>query len=692
MITAAGSPVTGLTFSNFSVTLIKGGITVNITSLYTIAEQQYGVYRIALDSSVTGTADIDYVLIVRDLTGLALTDAVEFTLYNESIDTVKADVDSTTSVLSAKLDVVTSYTDEVEPLLKNSSYGLSALQTLVNSLSTQLATARSAIEGDISSSSNSQTVLLNQIISNQSSGSGSILTQIALVASKCDIVLSYTDEVEPLLKNTTYGLSALKTELDSILTKVLLTAQETDLVSHMSTTSTNFTNLSAQVTTAVNDVLINTNLLNIIVSYVNTLNPLLTNATYGLSALKAELDTILTNASLNTTSINSNVTSQTNITSTKVDALSTTLGTDYSNLTSQIGLIPTNPLKANDALALNLAKLDTTVSSIAVSAAQQVWSFGARYLSGTSGVNQIDVSGIDAGFLVGQDAHINVALLDSTAVAVTGRTYPGSLGVGFWRGGASTTPTGVTVQETAAGVYRTTIPGALINTPAIDYLLVVSDTSSVGTTQRVEFTAFQLTGIAGPRTVTVIANDSNTLLPIPDTQIYVKDPTNSMIINKGLTDVSGRYTTGLTDGTYKVILRKSFVDFVVPQNLTVSGDTTAVYLGAAFTPVSPTSPTTCVVYGWITDLGGTAVRNATIIAKDPSNASYSGVYKLGKTSKQTTTDSNGYWNLQLIKNSQLIPAGVPYQVEISYPGFSYKASVVIPDTSSVEFSTVAQTI
>lgn len=689
MVNSSGAPITGLTQSQILLTLVKSGITQTIIGLYSISEQQNGVYRILFDASISSTPDTDYILIAEDGTLRALTDAVEFTLYNESIDTVKADIDSSTAGLTNQLNIIESYTDEVEPLLKNATYGLSALKTLLDSLSTQLSNTQTTIVGDINSTSSSQTTLLNSIISNQSSNQSSLLAQFVSVLNQLSIIASYTDTVEPLLNNATYGLSALKTELDSILSNLAVdfSTLNASLSSTSGVTNTKVDNVSAKVDTSILDILVNTNLLNTIVSYVNTIQPTLDNATYGLAALKTELDNILTNDSLNTTSINSNIISYTGVTNTKVDLVNTNLLNDFNALTSQVGSIPTNPLLTTDSRVNNLSKLDTTSSSIPLATAQQVWSYASRYLTGASGVNQIDINGFEGQFIVGNPVVVNVALLDSLGNPVTGRIYPGSLNIGLWKGGVSDTSNTITVQETATGVYRTTIPGALIDT-AIDYLLVVSDNSSVGLTQRVSFSAFKVTGVAGPRTVTVIVDDSFTALPIPDTQVYFKDPNNTMIINKGLTDVSGKYTTGLTDGTYNVILRKSFVDFQVPIQLAVFADTTAVYLGSSFSPSSPTSPSTCVVYGWISDLGGTPVRSAKVVATDPISSSFSGSYKIGKTQKQTTTDSNGYFELSLIRNINLVPQGVPYNVTMSYPGFSYSKDILVPDTSSVNFSTL----
>jgi hypothetical protein len=294
------------------------------------------------------------------------------------------------------------------------------------------------------------------------------------------------------------------------------------------------------------------------------------------------------------------------------------------------------------------------------------------------------VSGFQAQFVVGRTVTINVPMLDSSNASVTGRTYPGNLAIQLWKGGVLDSSSQITAVETASGVYRTTIPAALVDSSAIDYELIMSDNSNVALTQHIQFSATS----PGPRTVTIVVTDSFTTSPIADTQVYIKDSSNTFILYNGNTDSFGKYTVGLPDGSYSVILKKSFIVFSTPISLIVSADTTVPYLGASFSPASPSPPSTCILYGWISGVDGRPIRNASIAATDPINATYSGSFKVGKTTKSTVTNNDGYWSIELIKNSNLVPQGVPYTITQTYPGYSYSKNVIIPDTSSVEFSTL----
>ena len=359
-------------------------------------------------------------------------------------------------------------------------------------------------------------------------------------------------------------------------------------------------------------------------------------------------------------------------TNNKVDTVQSSLGTMESNLNTKINLIPTNPLLTTDARVNNLNYLDTTSSQLPGLTSTNVWSYPSRTLSGASGITQLDVNGFNGGFLVGQNVYLNITLKDTSNNLISGRIYPTNLAISLYKGGILTSTTGnITVTETETANYRIVINASLIDTPAIDYLVSISDTSNVALPQRIEFNAFEVAGVSGPRSVKIYAIDSFTTLPIPDTQVYIKNSSQTLIVNKGITSVDGSYSTSLGDGNYNVFLKKSFVDFTTPQSLVVSADTTTSYYGTSFSPSLPTSPDTCMLYGWISGIDGKNIKGAKVVASDAFNSSYAGSYKIGKTSKSTVTDSNGFWEVELVRNSILTPVGIKYRITMSYPGFDY---------------------
>mgnify|MGYP001587874040 CR=1 FL=1 len=769
MRTAAGIGIPGLGSSDILLTLIREGITLSITGLYAISEQQKGVYRVVFDSSLMLITNVDYVLIAIDNTGQAIDDIVEFTLNNEYMDSVYTKLKSEIDINENKLDVISGYTDEVEALLKHTTYGLSALKTKLDYLDTQASlnattlqnevitqanqneakidilttnvsniipeinvnenkidiittyvdevesllknvtfgleaiknktnttdtnvdNTRNTLQNEIVNQANENEVKIDQVISNQTTGQFSLLTQIGVNTAKLDVVINYVDTLEGLLGNATYGLNAIKTKIDEVDADLAIakTVLQNEIITQSNENEVKIDNVSSSINTVIAEINVNENKLDSIINYVDEVEGLLKNVTYGLSTLKTKLDTIDVNASVNKTVLQSEIITQSNENEVKIDTITSALSTMETNLITEINQIPINPLLSTDTRANNLTRLDTTVSLLPALGAHANWAYPSRYLSGVSGINQIDIAGFSGSFIIDQTAWVNIAMVDVGGTEVPGRTYPGNLNIELWKAGVQQSlGSYLTVQETASGVYRTTIGGELIDIPAVDYVLIMEDTSAIALTQRVEFTAFELAGVAGPRVVTIYVSDSNTTLPLPDVQVYVKNDTNSMIINKGITGTDGKYMTGLRDGVYNLIMRKSFVDFITPLTLTVTGDTTAAYIGASFVPTSPGSPSTCMLYGWVVDVSGTYLRNAKVTATETQSARYSGALKIGKLTKATITDSNGYWELELVRSSLLTPSGIPYRIVITYPGFSYEKEVLIPDSSSVEFSTL----
>ncbi|MCK5606856.1 hypothetical protein KAR91_33445 [Candidatus Pacearchaeota archaeon] len=199
-----------------------------------------------------------------------------------------------------------------------------------------------------------------------------------------------------------------------------------------------------------------------------------------------------------------------------------------------------------------------------------------------------------------------------------------------------------------------------------------------------------ITGGGGPgaNVANILVNDIDTGLPIPDTFVKVTDATNILTIAKGYTNSSGIFPAGLDDGDYNVILRKAFTDFTVPETLTVAGSGTHTYEGSGFSAANPSASGTCVVYGWVTDIGGSPVKNAKIKATETIDSRFNDSNKIVKVTKTASSDSGGYFELELLRSSNLTHEGVKYRINITYTGFSYEAHILVPDASMADFSTL----
>lgn len=119
--------------------------------------------------------------------------ALEATLTTHDTD-IKALLNHATYGLSA----IETLVDEVESLLKNATYGLNALKTEIDANETKI----DNLDSDLVTHDTDIKALLNHA----TYGLAAIETLV--------------DEIESLLKNATYGLSALKTEIDANETKI----------------------------------------------------------------------------------------------------------------------------------------------------------------------------------------------------------------------------------------------------------------------------------------------------------------------------------------------------------------------------------------------------------------------------------------------------------------------------------------
>ena len=199
-----------------------------------------------------------------------------------------------------------------------------------------------------------------------------------------------------------------------------------------------------------------------------------------------------------------------------------------------------------------------------------------------------------------------------------------------------------------------------------------------------------VTGGGGPgaNVINVLVNELATGLPIPDTFVKVTDVTNILTVAKGYTNSSGIFPVGLDDGSYNVILRKAFTEFTVPESLTVSGSGTHTYEGSGFSAANPSASGTCVVYGWVIDIGGSPVKNAKVKATETIDSRFNDSNKIVKVTKTASSDSSGYFELELLRSSNLTHEGVKYRINITYTGFSYEAHILVPDSNTASFATL----
>lgn len=313
-----------------------------------------------------------------------------------------------------------------------------------------------------------------------------------------------------------------------------------------------------------------------------------------------------------------------------------------------------------------------------------------RKLQATATINlQIPLMNVDGTPAIGESANCFTKIIGPDGLAVTGYTEAtftepnsdGTYNVQF----PSNAVTKAFILEDQANPYTVTLDSPTADVePTPDRLWIVSqypwEDALETTSQEI---LDQVTG-TGNRVITINVKDDGAN-NLQDVLVRIGEASRT-------TDVSGNAVFALNDGNYDVILKKQFVTFVVPESLTVAGDGTHPYVGTIVTPSAPTQPDTCVVYGTVIDDGGNLVPDAEISIKETNDATFSNAQKIVK-STETTSDANGFWELEKIRSSELDPNTSSYEAIITYGdgAFRFVTEITVPDADQVEFSTIANT-
>jgi hypothetical protein len=146
------------------------------------------------------------------------------------------------------------------------------------------------------------------------------------------------------------------------------------------------------------------------------------------------------------------------------------------------------------------------------------------------------------------------------------------------------------------------------------------------------------------------------------------------------TDSYGKVTYA-TDLDSLIIILSKFNYHAIPDTIAVTAsgyiDTVIVYHGTI--PTSG-SPDLCRLYGFIYDISGMPDENATVTAWLPAGVSRYDSSIISPFRVETTTDSTGYFYLDLIPNVNLIPDTSKYEITITRTdGTVLRERVIVPD-------------
>ena len=191
----------------------------------------------------------------------------------------------------------------------------------------------------------------------------------------------------------------------------------------------------------------------------------------------------------------------------------------------------------------------------------------------------------------------------------------------------------------------------------------------------------------GVHQVSIFTKQSSDSAEISGASVQILNLTQASTLGFLSTNASGKAVFALDSDTFLVRMSKPGWIFNVPETLIVTGNTDTIYYADIFNPGSPPSAELCRVYGWVKDIQNLALSEVKIEASIQTiPLKYQGVI-ISPYFRSTSTDSEGYWNLDLYPNSVLFPDTTQYEFLIySTKGTILRLKATVPDQSSWELS------
>lgn len=164
--------------------------------------------------------------------------------------------------------------------------------------------------------------------------------------------------------------------------------------------------------------------------------------------------------------------------------------------------------------------------------------------------------------------------------------------------------------------------------------------------------------------------------------VMVRNLTQTALLAVGGSNSSGEVALNLDADSFMVTASGPAYTFAAYDTVIVTGAGADTLFGYSFDPGSPATPSFCRTYGYLYLPDGTAEEGASVTATIPSGVVRFGNLIISPYSVSTTTDSIGYFYLDLIRSNLLIPSGTKYEISISRKdGTIMRKRFEIPDSS-----------
>ena len=188
---------------------------------------------------------------------------------------------------------------------------------------------------------------------------------------------------------------------------------------------------------------------------------------------------------------------------------------------------------------------------------------------------------------------------------------------------------------------------------------------------------------SGVYAVTIQAYDSTIEQAIPLAGLAIRNLSQTSLIAVGQTDSYGRTGFNLDADSFLVVASASGYVFEAYDTVVVAGAGVDTVFAEQFDPGTPSLPFFCRVYGFIYNASGQPEADVFVSASLPSGVSRYAVTTVVPTAVTTSTDSVGYYYIDLIASSVLDPSDTKYEFTISrQDGAILRKRLSVPDQSS----------
>ncbi len=224
---------------------------------------------------------------------------------------------------------------------------------------------------------------------------------------------------------------------------------------------------------------------------------------------------------------------------------------------------------------------------------------------------------------------------------------------------------------------------ALWNEPQADHML----TGSFGRYLDAPVSSVSSPAGNGSYPVTIVAIDSGNGDVISGSELTIHNLDLTALLALGRTDAVGKAGFNLDTGRYIVSTTAPGYLFSAFDTISVTGGGCDTIRGYHFDPGTPSAPGLCRVYGFVYGVGGRPIEGVTVEAQlTEGGVRHVGVI-ISPYRVTANSDSTGYFYLDLIPSSCLIPGDTRYLISAIDPaGTVLKKKIYVPDITSWQLS------